>query len=88
MTPDEYWDAIARHDQNQLTPQERARYKTVGVFAEAKARERGTSLLPVPWQDPAILPQHLDEEILIVLGLTSLALSNQKSSPPARVEPG
>jgi len=74
MTPHEYQRAIARFQSGALAPQESYQYKIAGIIAETKARARGSSLLPCPWQDESIPPSQIDPEILIALGITSLAL--------------
>ncbi|MGG6267092.1 hypothetical protein ACQ4M3_13075 [Leptolyngbya sp. AN03gr2] len=74
MTPTEYWQAIQRFWSESLSPQEAYSYRLAGILAETQAREKGSSLLPVPWQDPQIPPTQLSNDLLIVLGLTALVL--------------
>lgn len=74
LEPDEFWNAWLKAAQGELTPSELQRYKTVGIFAEAQARDRGTSLLPYCWQDPSTPPSQLSDELLIAIGLVSLVM--------------
>lgn len=84
MTPAEYWQAISRFYSASLSTQEKYSYRLAGVVAETQAREQGRSLLPIPWQNHHIAPTQLDDDLLIVLGLTAIVLqSNPEATPPA-----
>lgn len=76
MTPAAYWQALDRYHQGLLTPAESYHYQVAGILAESAARERGCSLLPASLCQPDVLPQQLERETLIVLGLTMLVLAD------------
>ncbi|NJR67181.1 MAG: hypothetical protein HC772_20700 [Leptolyngbyaceae cyanobacterium CRU_2_3] len=76
MTPDEYWKAVAQYWSGSLSIEETRHYQITGILAECAARERGSTLLPYSMQQPHVLPQHLEPEALLVLGLTALVLAD------------
>jgi hypothetical protein len=79
MTPDEYWQAVARYWSGNLSIEEGRHYQIAGILAECTARERGSTLLPYSMQQPDVLPQQLEPETLLVLGLTALAMADLPS---------
>lgn len=73
MTPVEYQQAISRFQSGNLNPGEAAYYRIAGIIAETRARNSGTSLLPFPWQTEHPTTTEINPEVLIAIGLTSLA---------------
>jgi hypothetical protein len=76
MTVEEYWQAVTRYWSGNLSTEEAKHYQIAGVLAECAARERGSTLLPHSMQQPDVLPQRLEPETLLVLGLTALVLAD------------
>ncbi|HEY9627305.1 MAG TPA: hypothetical protein V6C84_08385 [Coleofasciculaceae cyanobacterium] len=79
MTPDEYWKTVARYWSGSLSTEEARHYQIAGILAECAARERGSTLLPHSMQQSHVLPQQLEPETLLVLGLTALVLADLPS---------
>jgi hypothetical protein len=78
MTPIEYQQTLERFQAGTLSRQEEYQYQVAGIIAEAQARESHQSLLPSPWQDLQIAPNQISKELLIVLGITVLALNESE----------
>lgn len=76
MANQQYWDAVARHQTNTLTPSEQSYYRTLGIMAENQARAQGTTYLPAEWQKPDIQPQDMLPDVMVALGITMLGLAD------------
>jgi hypothetical protein len=86
LTLTDYWQAIARFYAGTLSAQEISWYRLAGVVAETRARAQGQSLLPTPWQDDQISPTQLNQDLLIILGLTALVMQIEQESRSTQTE--
>jgi hypothetical protein len=71
----DYWSTYYRWKEGRLSPMEESYFHLLGRFAEGRAQERGTTILP-----PNLTPQErCDPNLWIAAGMTHLALTQQNS---------